>query len=113
MFFARVAASRRANCAVGGHGLPVVASTTAAQSPRAHTPACPGTVSVLSTISAPRLSFSMGSDFVNGFGAVPAVHTSVSAGISPSLSTTTPSLASDNRVLSLNSTPRISMRLCA
>src|SRR5271165_1800675 len=62
MFFASVAASRNANCAVGGHDLPDLASTTAAQSPNAQTPAWPGTASVASTITAPRLSFSNGSD---------------------------------------------------
>src|SRR5271157_5414365 len=90
MFFAKVAASRSANCAVGGQGLLDLASTTAAQSPNAQTPEWPGTTSVASTITAPRLSFSSGSDLVRGFGAVPAVHTSVSAAISASLSTTTP-----------------------
>lgn len=38
MFLARVRASRNANCAVGGHGFPVLESVTAAQSPRAQTP---------------------------------------------------------------------------
>src|SRR5215472_3208667 len=90
MFFANTAASRSANCAVGGQELLVLASTTAAQSPNAQTPGWPGTASVVSTIKAPRLSFSKGSDLLRGFGAVPAVHTNVSAGISASLRTTTP-----------------------
>src|SRR6266536_400251 len=54
MLSASARASRKANCAVGGHGLPVLPSQQAAQSPRAHNPGWPGTASVLSTITAPR-----------------------------------------------------------
>jgi len=42
MLPASVRASRMANCAVGGHGLPVFVSGTTAQSPSAHTPGKPG-----------------------------------------------------------------------
>ena len=79
IFRASTRASRRANCAVGGHGLPVLPSLSAAQSPTAHTPGCPGTAIVLSTTTAPRRSVSRGNVRSNGFGAVPAVQTSVRA----------------------------------
>src|SRR6516164_2282462 len=113
MFLAKAYASRNANCAVGGQGWPVLPSAMAAQSPRAQSPGLPGTASVLSTTMPPRLSWLTGSDLSKGLGLVPAVHTSVSAGISPSFSTTTPGRASLKRAFSLNTTPRAAMLLCA
>ena len=65
---------------------------------------------VLSTKTAPRLSVSNPTDLSHGLGAEPAVQASVQVRISPSLSTTWPSPASRTRVLSLNSTPRASIR---
>jgi len=85
----------------------VFASVTTAQSPAAHNPAWPGTASVLSTITPPRLSRSTGSVASSGCGFVPAVQTSVSASISsPVDKVTAPGRASATRVSSLNVTPR-------
>src|SRR4029077_5380319 len=108
---ASVRASRIANCAVGGHGWPVLAFGTTAQSPSAHTVLWPLTARVFSTKTAPRLSQSIPKSLGNGFGAAPAVHTSVSVAISNSeqsaslrSTTTVPARADETRELSSNVT---------
>jgi hypothetical protein len=58
--FATVRAWRSANWAVGGHGFPLRASVTEAQSPTAQTPGTARHGKVVSTMMAPRLSFSIG-----------------------------------------------------
>src|SRR5258708_9014050 len=91
MFFASVSASRKANWAVGGQGLPVFASITSAQSPSAQRPGWFGTAIGPSTTTAPRLLFPTGRDFTGGLGAVPAAHTSVATGTPlPALTTAPP-----------------------
>src|SRR5262245_55766817 len=114
MFRAKVRASRKANCAVGGQGLPVLASVTAAQSPTAHNPVWSGAASVPSTSTAPCLLTATGKVLINGLGAVPAVHPRVCARISSGgFRITTPGRASARRVLSLKVTPRSPIRLSA
>src|SRR5260370_42611400 len=88
MFFASVSASRKANWAVGGQGLPVFASITSAQSPSAQRPGWFGTAIVPSTTTAPRLLFPTGRDLKSGLGAVPDVHTSLAAARFPTVTHT-------------------------
>src|ERR1700739_4459193 len=57
--------------AVGGQGRPVLPSAMAAQSPRAQSPGLPGTASVLSTTTPPRLSWLTESDLSKGLGLGP------------------------------------------
>src|SRR6185436_6618996 len=83
MFFAQCTASRKACCAVGVWGLPVLELGIHAQSPTAQTPGNPGTSNVLSTRTRP-FSLLQGRVCNTVGGVTPAVQTSVCAArISP------------------------------